>query len=383
MTLHLSPELEMLQESVRKIASREFLPRAAQLDEKGEFPRENLEILREQGLMGIHLPEEVGGGGAGVSGLVLALEEISRVCLSTAVLLSTQALASDPILLAGSPGQKEEWLVPLATGECLGACGITEPGAGSDVASMATTATRVPGGYRLNGSKIFITNAPEAEIYVVFATMDRRRKADGITIFLVRRGEAGFSFGKRERKMGIRGSVTSELVFEDCFVPEDRRIGEEGSGFRTLMKTFNFTRPAVAAQGVGVAQGALDAALSYIVERKQFGKPIASFQGIQWMVAEMALKVEAARSLTWRAASLIDRDPGHADIPKLASMAKWLGSDTAMQVTTDAVQLLGGYGYTREYPVERMMRDAKILQIYEGTNQIQRTIVARRIIGIP
>lgn len=374
-----NPEMEMLRDAVRKLAVKEFLPRAAEVDEKGEFPRGNLDLLRAQGLMGVHLPEDVGGGGAGMMGLVLVLEEISRVCLSTAVMLSTQALASDPILLAGTPSQKEEWLAPLATGESLGACGITEPGAGSDVASMATTAKRVPGGYLLNGNKIFISNAPEADIYVIFATVDRARKARGITMFLLRKGEKGFGFGKREKKMGIRGSSTSELVFEDCFVPEAHRLGDEGSGFKTLMKTFNFTRPAVGAQGVGIAQGALDVALSYITERRQFGKPIGSFQGIQWMVAEMALKVESARAMTYKAAELIDADPDHPDVPKMSSMAKWLGSDTAMQVTTDAVQLLGGYGYIRDYPVERMMRDAKILQIYEGTNQIQRTIVARQI----
>ena len=381
MTARLSPELGMLQDTVRKLALKEFLPRAAEIDREGQFPHENLEWLRRQGLLGIHLPEEVGGGGLGVRGLVIALEEISRVCLSTAVILSTQALACDPILFAGTLAQKRDWLLPLASGECLGACGITESGAGSDVASIRTTATHVPGGYRLNGSKIFISNAPVAEIYVVFATVDPKKGAEGISMFLLRKGEEGFSFGKLEKKMGILGSVTSELIFEDCFVPQERLLGAEGTGFKTLMKTFNFTRPAVAAEGVGVAQGALDVAMAYVKERKQFGRVIASFQGVQWMLAEMAMKIEASRALLHKTARLIDEDPGNAEIPKLSAMAKWMCTDTGMQVTTDAVQLLGGYGYVRDYPVERMMRDAKILQIFEGTNQIQRNIVARQILG--
>ncbi|MCX7817459.1 MAG: acyl-CoA dehydrogenase family protein [Syntrophales bacterium] len=380
MDFRLTEDQKMLRDTVRRIAETEFAPKAANVDAFEEFPKQNLRLLVENGLLGIQVPEEYGGAGAGMLSLVIAVEEIARVCASTSVILTTQALASDPLLLGGTEEQKRTYLYRMASGQCLGACAITEPGAGSDVAGMKTFAKKVDGGYVLNGSKIFITNGGEAEIIIVLAYTDREKGHNGISMFIVEKGDPGFSVGKQEHKMGIRGSDTRELTFEEIYLPEDRLLGGEGNGFRILMKTFNYTRPAVGAQAVGVAQGALDAAIKYAKERVQFGKPIASFQGIQWMLAEMALGVEAARTLVYRAASTIDTEPDSPDIPRIASMAKWFASDTAMKVTTDAVQIFGGYGYSREYPVERMMRDAKITQIYEGTNQIQRVIVAAQIL---
>ncbi|HOK07672.1 MAG TPA: acyl-CoA dehydrogenase family protein [Syntrophales bacterium] len=376
----LTEEQRMLRDTVRRIAETEFAPRAADVDRREEFPRQNLKILAENGLLGIQVPEEYGGAGAGMLSLILAVEETARVCASTSVILTTQALASDPLLLAGTEEQKRTYLFRMASGQCLGACAITEPGAGSDVTAMKTAAKKVAGGYLLNGSKIFITNGGEAEIVTVLAYTDRDKGHKGISMLLVEKGDPGFSVGKQEPKMGIHGSDTRELTFEDVFLPEARLLGGEGNGFRILMTTFNYTRPAVGAQAVGIAQGALEAAVKYAKERVQFGRPLAGFQGIQWMLAEMALGVEAARTLVYRAASTIDREPDSPDIPRIASMAKWLASDTAMKVTTDAVQIFGGYGYSREYPVERMMRDTKITQIYEGTNQIQRVIVAGQIL---
>ncbi|HOK07526.1 MAG TPA: acyl-CoA dehydrogenase family protein [Syntrophales bacterium] len=376
----LRDDQKMLRDTVRRIAESRFLPRAGEIDAAEEFPREAVQILAENGLLGIQVPEEYGGAGAGTLSLVLAVEEIARVCASTSVILTTQALASDPLLLAGTEEQKKNYLHRLASGACLGACAITEPAAGSDVAGMKTTARRVQGGYVVNGAKIFITNGGEAEIVTVLAYTDREKGRRGISMLIVEKGDRGFTTGKKEHKMGLHGSDTRELVFEEVFVPSDRLLGPEGSGFLTLMKTFNYTRPAVGGQALGIAQGALEAAIGYAKERVQFGRPLASFQGMQWMLAEMALRVEAARSLVYRAAAMIDADPESPQIPKIASMAKWYASDAAMAVTTDAVQVFGGYGYTREYPVERMMRDAKITQIYEGTNQIQRTIVAGQIL---
>jgi butyryl-CoA dehydrogenase len=376
----LSADQRMLRDTVRRIAEEKFAPLAAEIDEKEIFPRESVKVLAENGLLGVQIPEEYGGAGAGMLAMVLAVEEIARVCASTSVILTTQALASDPFLLAGTEEQKKNYLYRLASGECLGACGITEPGAGSDVTGMKTTAKKVDGGYILNGSKIFITNGGESDIITVLAYTDKEKGNRGISMLIVEKGDAGFSVGKKEHKMGLHGSDTRELIFEDVFLPKDRLLGPEGQGFRTLMTTFNYTRPAVGGQALGIAQGALDVAIKYVKERVQFGKTLASFQGMQWMLAEMALAVETARSIVYRAASMIDTEPESADLPRIASMAKWYASDVAMKVTTDAVQVLGGYGYVREYPVERMMRDAKITQIYEGTNQIQRMIVAGQIL---
>ena len=376
----LSADQRMLRDTVRRIAEEKFAPLAAEIDEKETFPKESVKVLTENGLLGVQIPEEYGGAGAGMLAMVLVVEEIARVCASTSVILTTQALASDPLLLAGSEEQKKNYLYRLASGECLGACGITEPGAGSDVTGMKTTAKKVDGGYILNGSKIFITNGGESDIITVLAYTDKEKGNRGISMLIVEKGDAGFSVGKKEHKLGLHGSDTRELVFEDVFLPQERLLGPEGQGFKTLMTTFNYTRPAVGGQALGIAQGALDVAIKYAKERVQFGKTLASFQGMQWMLAEMALSVETARSIVYRAAAMIDTEPDSADLPRIASMAKWYASDVAMKVTTDAVQVLGGYGYVREYPVERMMRDAKITQIYEGTNQIQRMIVAGQIL---
>jgi len=376
----LNEDQGMLRDTVRRIAEEKFAPIAAEIDEKETFPQASVKVLAENGLLGVQIPETYGGAGAGMLAMVLVVEEIARVCAATSVILTTQALASDPLLLAGTEDQKKNFLYRLASGDCLGACGITEPGAGSDVAGMKTTAKKVDGGYLLNGAKIFITNGGEAQIVTVLAYTDKDKGNRGISMLILEKGDAGFSVGKHEHKMGMHGSDTRELVFEDVFVPADRLLGPEGGGFRTLMTTFNYTRPAVGGQALGIAQGALEASIRYAKERVQFGKPLSSFQGMQWMLAEMALKVETARSIVYRAASMIDSEPDAPDLPKIASMAKWYASDAAMQVTTDAVQVFGGYGYVREYPVERMMRDAKITQIYEGTNQIQRTIVAGHLL---
>ena len=376
----LNEDQSMLRDMVRRVAEEKFAPIAAEIDENEIFPTESVKILVENGLLGVQIPEEYGGAGAGMLAMVLVVEEIARVCASTSVILTTQALASDPLLLAGTEEQKKNYLYRLASGACLGACGITEPGAGSDVSGMKTTAKKVDGGYVIDGAKIFITNGGEAEIVTVLAYTDKEKKNRGISMFILEKGQPGFTVGKKEHKMGLHGSDTRELVFENVFVPADRLLGPEGSGFKTLMTTFNYTRPAVGGQALGIAQGALDASIKYAKERVQFGKSLSSFQGMQWMLAEMALSVETARSIVYRAASMIDCEPESADLPRIASMAKWYASDVAMKVTTDAVQVFGGYGYVREYPVERMMRDAKITQIYEGTNQIQRTIVAGQIL---
>ncbi len=376
----LNEDQKMLRDMVQRLAVEKFAPIAAEVDEKEEFPAGNVKLLMENGLLGVNIPEEYGGAGAGTLALCLVEEEIAKVCCSTAVVLTTQALASDPMLLAGSEEVKKKYLYRLASGECLGACGITEPGAGSDVAGMKTVATKVDGGYVLNGSKIFITNGGESEIITIVCYTDKSKGNKGISLLIIEKGEKGLIIGKKEHKLGLHGSDTRELVFEDLFVPADRLIGAEGTGFKTLMETFNFTRPAVGAQALGIAEGAMAASIAYAKERVQFGKPLASNQGMQWMLAEMAMQVETARSIVYRAASTIDNEPDSPEIPKLSSMAKWYASDVAMKVTTDAVQIFGGYGYSREYPVERMMRDAKITQIYEGTNQIQRMIIASQIL---
>ena len=380
MDFRLTEDQVMLRDTVRRIAVDQFGPRAAEIDENETFSQENFKILAENGLLGIQIPEEYGGAGAGMLSLILTVEEVARVCASTSVTLTTQALASDPLLLAGTEAQKKSYLYRMASGQCLGSCAITEPGAGSDVSGMKTTAKKVDGGYLLNGSKIFITNGGVSEITTVLAYTDKEKGNKGISMLMVEKGDKGFTVGKEEHKMGMHGSDTRELLFEDVFIPAERLIGSAGSGFKILMQTFNYTRPAVGAQALGIAQGALDVSISYAKERAQFGKTLASFQGIQWMLAEMALSVETARTMVYRTASTIDTDPDSPDIPKIASMAKWYASDVAMKVTTDAVQIFGGYGYSKEYPLERMMRDAKITQIYEGTNQIQRIIIAAQLL---
>jgi alkylation response protein AidB-like acyl-CoA dehydrogenase len=380
MDFKLNDDQAMLQDTIRRIAQEQFAPKAAEIDASERFPWDNFEILRDNGLLGINVAEEYGGAGAGQLALLLVLEETARVCGSTSVILTNQGLSSEPLMIAGSEEQKKTFLNRLAIGECPGAMAITEPNAGSDVAGMKTTAKKVDGGWVLNGSKIFITQAGVAGITNVICYTDRSKGNKGMSIFAVEKGAKGLIVGKPEHKMGIRGSDTREISFEDCFVPDGNLIGPEGSGFKTLMSTFNYSRPNIAAQALGIAQGALDAAIAYAKERTQFGKALSSFQGMQWMLAEMALAVETARTMVYRSGAMIDTEPSHPDIPRICSMAKWCASDAAMKVTTDAVQIFGGYGYMREYPVERMMRDAKITQIYEGTNQVQRIIIANQIL---
>ncbi len=378
MTIRLTEEQKMLRKMTRELALEKFAPRAAEIDQTGEFPRDNVKLLAEYGLLGINVPEEYGGAGSDTLSHVIAIEEVARVCASTSVILTTQALAIAPVLLAGTDEQKKKYLTPMASGEVLGAFGLTEPGAGSDASRITTTATRDGDYYVLNGVKHFITNGGEAEIYTIIAMTNKSKGVKGISAFIVEKGTSGFSFGKKESKMGIRGSITRELIFENCRIPKENLLGKEGQGFKIAMQAFDHTRTGVAAQALGIAQGAFDAALEYSKQREQFGQPICEFQGIQFMLADMATQIEAARALVYQAAVAID---DHAEgLSKMSAMAKLFASDTAMKVTTDAVQIFGGYGYTTEYPVERYMRDAKITQIYEGTNQIQRIVIARNLI---
>ncbi|WP_066253010.1 acyl-CoA dehydrogenase family protein [Neobacillus drentensis] len=373
----LTTEQEMIQKVARAIAKDHIEPRAKEVDEKGETPWENICIMAENGLFGVHVPEEYGGVGSDMVTHAAVVEEIASACASTSVALSTQALAIAPFLIAGTEEQKKRYVTPMAQGKVLGSFGITEPNAGSDVASIRTTAKKDGNGYILNGHKVFITNAGESEIYV-FVTRTSEDRTKGISLFIVDKGTPGLSFGKKEDKMGIRGSVTREVFLENVRVPKENMLGGEGEGFKILMNVFNETRPIVGAQALGIARGAYEYAINYIKERRQFGKPLSNFQIIQSMIADMAIQIETAKLLVNQAARKIDE--GNPNAPLYSSMAKCHASDTAMKVTTDAVQLLGGYGYIKDYPVERMMRDAKITQIYEGTNQIQRIIISNHIL---
>jgi butyryl-CoA dehydrogenase len=371
----LTQEQQMIRDLARKIAREKLLPVRAELDEKEEFPWEIVKISAEAGLMGVSMPEEYEGFGGGVLEYCLVAEELSRVCLGIATSVVASGLGAMPILLYGSPEQKREYLPAIAKGTKLAAFGLTEADAGSDAGSIRTTATRTKEGYLLNGTKQWITNGGEAEVYTVIAMTDRSKGPRGASAFIVKKGDKGFTFGKKEKKMGIRASATRELVFQDCFVPKEDLIAKEGMGFIITMRTFDRTRPGVGAQGVGLAQGALDEAVRYAREREQFGKKIISFQAIQHLLADMATQVEAARALVYAVARYVDQSANPKEISKVSGMSKVFSSDVAMKVTTDAVQVFGGYGYMRDYPVEKMMRDAKILQIYEGTNQIQRNII--------
>jgi len=365
----------MIQDLARKVALEKMLPVRAELDEKEEFPWEIVKISAEAGLMGVSMPEEYEGFGGGILEYCLVAEELSRVCLGIATSVVASGLGAMPILLFGNPEQKKKYLPDIARGKKLAAFGLTEADAGSDAGAIRTTATRTGNGYILNGTKQWITNGGEAEIYSIIAMTDRTKGPRGASALIVEKGAPGFTFGKKEKKMGIRASATRELVFQDCFVPKENLIGKEGLGFIVTMRTFDRTRPGVGAQGVGLAQGALDEAVRYAREREQFEKKIISFQAIQHLLADMATQVEAARALVYSVARYIDRSENPKEISKVSGMAKVYASDVAMKVTTDAVQILGGYGYMRDYPVEKMMRDAKILQIYEGTNQIQRNVI--------
>jgi butyryl-CoA dehydrogenase len=370
-----TPEQKMIRDLARKVAEEKLRPVRAELDEKEQFPWEVVKISGDAGLMGVSMPEEYGGFGGGVFEYCLVAEELSRVCLGIATSVVASGLGAMPILLFGNPEQKKKYLPDIAKGKKLAAFGLTEADAGSDASAIRTTAVRTENGYVLNGTKQWITNGGEAEIYTIIAMTDRSKGPRGASALIVEKGVPGFNFGKREKKMGIRASATRELIFQDCFVPKENLISKEGMGFIITMRTFDRTRPGVGAQGVGLAQGALEEAVCYAREREQFGKKIISLQAIQHLLADMATQVEAARALVYSVARYIDRSENPKEISKVSGMAKVYASDVAMRVTTDAVQIFGGYGYMREYPVEKMMRDAKILQIYEGTNQIQRNII--------
>ncbi|WP_054951162.1 acyl-CoA dehydrogenase [Numidum massiliense] len=378
MDFHLSEEHEMMRKMVREFALEEVAPTAAERDEAERFDRSIFDKLGQLGLAGIPWPEEVGGGGADFLSYVIAVEELSRVDASTGVTLSAHiSLASWPLFKFGTDAQKQKYLRPLAEGKKLGAYALTEPSSGSDAAAMKTTAVRDGDDYILDGTKIFTTNGEAAETYIVFAVTDKEEKHRGITAFIVEKGTPGFSFGKKEKKLGIRSSPTLELVFDNCRIPAANRLGEEGQGFKIAMMTLDGGRNGIAAQAVGIAQGALDEATAYAKDRLQFGRPLASLQAIQFKLADMATKVEASRLLTYQAAWL---ESVGAPYGKESAMAKLFAGDSAMEVTTEAVQIFGGYGYSREYPVERMMRDAKITQIYEGTNEIQRLVIAKHVL---
>ena len=375
----LREEEQQVRDLARAIARERIAPLAAQVDESEAYPGEQLRLLGEQGLMGLYVPEAYGGAGLGALAFCLAVEEIAWACASTAVIYLVQYAAGYPLVSHGTEEQKRRYLPRLAAGEITTALSISEPGAGSDAASMTTTAVRQGDRYVLNGTKMWVTNGSHASVLTLFATVDRGRGHKGVTAFLVEPTFPGFAFGKLERKMGIRGSPTVALHLSDCEVPVENRLGDEGQGFRVALGALDRSRPAVGAQAVGIAQAALDASIAYARERQQFGQPIAAFQGIQFMLADMAMQVHASRLMVHHAAALVDRGAARTSLE--SSMAKCFASDTAMKVATDAVQIHGGYGYTREYPVERFMRDAKITQIYEGTNQIQRTVVAREILA--
>jgi alkylation response protein AidB-like acyl-CoA dehydrogenase len=371
----LTAEQQMIQNLARKIAVEKLLPVRAELDEREEFPWEIVKICAEAGLMGVSMPEEYEGFGGGILEYCLVAEELSRVCLGIATSVVASGLGAMPILFFGNPEQKKKYLPDITKGKKLAAFGLTEADAGSDAGAIRTTAFRKSDGYILNGTKQWITNGGEAEIYSIIAMTDRSKGPRGASALILEKGTPGFDFGKKEKKMGIRASTTRELIFQDCFVPKENLIGKEGMGFIVTMRTFDRTRPGVGAQGVGLAQGALDEAVRYAREREQFGRKIISFQAIQHLLADMATQVEAARALVYSVARYIDGSENPKEISKVSGMAKVYASDVAMRVTTDAVQIFGGYGYMRDYPVEKMMRDAKILQIYEGTNQIQRNII--------
>ena len=378
MDFELTEEQKMLKTMAQDFATRELEPIAAQIDEESRFPEENVKKMAELGLTGIGLPEEHGGSGGGATEFCIVIEEISRVCAATgAILLASSGLAVEPIYVYGNEDQKKRFVTPVATGEKLASFALTEAGAGSDPAALETTATRKNNGYLLNGTKIFITNGAEAGIILVFATTDKSLRHKGITTFVVEKDTPGFAVGKHEHKLGIRASSTVELVFEDCFVPEENRLGNEGEGFKIAINAIDASRVVVAAQALGIAQGAFDKALPYAKERQQFGQPIANFQAIQWMLADMATQIDAARLLTYRAAYL--QDKGLSFI-KEASMAKVFAAETSVFVTNKAIQIYGGYGYVKEYPLERYFRDAKITEIYEGTSEMQRMTIARQLI---
>ena len=375
----LSEEHQAIREAVRAVCDAKVAPYAAEVDEEGRYPREAAAALLAADFHAPHVPEEYGGAGADALATVLVIEEVARACASSSLIPAVNKLGSLPLMLAGSEELKPKYLTKLAAGEGGFSYCLSEPDAGSDAAAMKTRAVKDGDHWVLDGVKRWITNAGESEFYTVLAVTDPDRRARGISAFVVEKSDQGVSFGAPEKKLGIKGSPTREVYLDSVRIPADRMIGGEGTGFETAMRTLDHTRITIAAQAVGIAQGALDHALGYARERQQFGKPIADFQGLQFMLADMGMKIEAARQLTYAAAGRSER-MDH-DLTFFGAAAKCFASDVAMQVTVDAVQVLGGYGYTRDYPVERMMRDAKITQIYEGTNQVQRIVMARQLLA--
>jgi butyryl-CoA dehydrogenase len=373
----LSEEQGMIVEIARQITDERIIPHRAELDEKDEFPRAILAEMAQADLFGVPIPEEYGGFGGGCFDIVLALEQLGRGCIGVGTAFAASSLGIYPILIAGSQEMRDKYLPDVASGKKFAAFGLTEANAGSDASGIQTTAVLDGDEWVLNGTKQWITNGGEAQIYTIVAITDRSKGARGASMLVVEEGDPGFSCGPKEKKMGIRASSTTELIFKDCRIPKDRLIGRKGTGFITVMKTLDSSRPGIAALGLGLAQGALDEAASYAKQRVQFGKPIMAFQAVQHMLADMAIQLEAARALVYAAARHIDAHRN--DMSKVSSMCKVFATDMAMKVATDAVQVMGGYGYMREYPVEKMMRDAKILQIYEGTNQIQRNVVGQEL----
>jgi len=378
MEYFLTEEQKMIKELAARIADEKIAPLAIQYDEEGIFPHDIVKILADSDLTGVYIPEEYGGFGGGVLEMSLVVEELSRACGGIALAFAGTGLGTFPIILFGNDEQKKKYLPDIAAGKKLAAFALTEANAGSDAAGIQTTAVLDGNEYILNGTKQWITNGGEADVYTVIACTNREKGARGFSAFIVEKGTPGFSFGKKENKMGIRASCTRELIFENCRIPKENLLYREGMGFIVAMKTLDRTRPGVAAQALGIAQGAFDEALKYSRERHQFGQAISSFQAIQHMLADMAIQIEAARALVYQTCRHIDS--GAKNISKESAMAKVFASDVAMKVTTDAVQILGGYGYMKEYPVEKRMRDAKITQIYEGTNQIQRNVIALELI---
>ncbi|MFI7075940.1 acyl-CoA dehydrogenase family protein [Micromonospora sp. NPDC049903] len=374
----LPEEHQAIREAVREVCTAKVAPQAAEADETGEFPTASYDALRAADFHAPHIPEEYGGAGADALATAIVIEEVARACASSSLIPAVNKLGTMPLLLAGSDDLKRRYLTPVAAGEAMFSYCLSEPEAGSDAASMTTRAVRDGDHWVLNGVKRWITNAGVSEFYTVFAVTDPTARSRGISAFVVEKSDPGVSFGAPEKKLGIKGSPTREVYLDSVRIPADRMIGAEGTGFATAMKTLDHTRVTIAAQALGIAQGALDYAKGYVAERKQFGKAIAEFQGVQFMLADMGMKLEAARQLTYAAAGRSER--GDADLTYFGAAAKCFASDAAMEITTDAVQLLGGYGYTRDYPVERMMRDAKITQIYEGTNQVQRIVMARQLL---
>jgi alkylation response protein AidB-like acyl-CoA dehydrogenase len=369
---------EAIRAAVREVCDAKVAPNAAEADESAEFPKASYDALRASDFHAPHIPVEYGGAGADALATAIVIEEVARACASSSLIPAVNKLGTLPLLLAASEDLKRTYLTPVAAGEAMFSYCLSEPEAGSDAASLTTRAVRDGDYWVLNGVKRWITNAGVSEYYTVFAVTDPGARARGISAFVVEKADEGVSFGAPEKKLGIKGSPTREVYFDNVRIPADRMIGAEGTGFETAMRTLDHTRVTIAAQAVGIAQGALDFATNYVKERRQFGKPVADFQGVQFMLADMGMKLEAARQLTYVAAGKSER--GDADLTYFGAAAKCFASDAAMEITTDAVQLLGGYGYTRDYPVERMMRDAKITQLYEGTNQVQRIVMARQLL---